>query len=80
MRTSSVVKILNSANLSRNGYAWQSATHRFDIFTNDGVNGKKTLFVKMSKLNGSDYDAKADYNNSIHLYKLKEIKAMVEKA
>jgi hypothetical protein len=77
MKTVNAIKVLNSANLSRNGYAFQSSTHRFDIFTNDGAHGKDVLFVKMSKLDGSDYDSKADYNNSINIYTLKELKQRV---
>jgi len=74
MKTKNVIKILKDSSLSMNGYAFQSSTHKFDVFTNNGPHAVDTLFVKVSKRNGSDYDAKTDYNQSINVKTLKELK------
>ena len=74
MLVSSIAKILNAANLARNGYAWESKTHRFDVLSNDK---KKAFTILVSRLDGSDRDMRADYNNSVRITTLKELKSVL---
>lgn len=73
MNLTKVINILNS-NLNRNGNVWESSAHRFKIIDQD----QKCLWVNMDKLNGSDKDVRCDYNNTIQIKTIKELKERIE--
>ena len=85
MNLTRAINILNKNNfgeearLIRNGYVWESRNYRFNVITQKNANEKEVcLWINMDKLDGSDKDIRCDYNNTIQIKTISELKKRIE--
>lgn len=72
MKTSAIVKLLTEAGMKRNGFAFETNTHRFDLYSTEEAG--RVWYVAKTPLTEN---RRADYSESLQLYSLKELRQAI---